>query len=76
MPEDPAFDGLPQPSEAVRVDSWDEATALCTPETRASIVRGVCLQGKEHDLNVSGACRTGVQEIAVVSSRGVRAYPT
>jgi predicted Zn-dependent protease len=74
MPEDPAFDGLPQPSEAVKVDSWDQATAHCSPETRASIVRGVCLQGKEHDLNVSGACRTGVQEIAVVSSHGARAY--
>ena len=74
MPEDPVFNGLPQPSEPVIVDSWDEATALCSPESRASIVRGVCLQGKEHSLNVSGACRTGVQEIAVVSSHGTRAY--
>ena len=74
MPEDPAFEGLPQPSEAVQVDSFDEATALCSPETRAQIVRGVCLQGKQHDLNVSGACRIGVQEIAVVSSHGARAY--
>ena len=74
MPEDPVFNGLPQPSEPVIVDSWDEATALCSPESRASIVRGVCLQGQEHDLNVSGACRTGVQEIAVVSSHGTRAY--
>jgi predicted Zn-dependent protease len=74
MPEDPAFEGLPQPSEAAKVDSFDEATARCSPETRAQIVRGICLQGKEHDLNVSGACRTGVQEIAVVSSHGARAY--
>ena len=74
MPEDPAFEGLPHPSEAAKVDSFDEATASCSPETRARIVRGVCLQGKEHDLNVSGACRTGVQEIAVVSSHGARAY--
>ena len=74
MPEDPAFQGLPRPSDAVQVASFDEATALCSPETRAQIVRGVCLQGKEHDLNVSGACRTGVQEIAVVSSHGTRAY--
>ena len=74
MPEDPVFNGLPQPAEAVIVDSWDEATALCSPESRASIVRGVCLQGQEHDLNVSGACRTGVQEIAVVSSHGTRTY--
>jgi len=74
MPEDPAFAGLPQPSEAPVVDSLDEATANCSPETRALIVRGVCLQGQEHDLNVSGAFRTGVQEIALVSSHGARAY--
>ena len=74
MPEDPELLGLPQPSEPVTVESLDEATANCSPETRAEIVRGVCLQGKEHDLNVSGACRTGVQETAVVSSLGTRAY--
>ena len=74
MPEDINFNGLPPPSDAVTVESWDEATAFCSPETRAKIAHGVCLQGKEHDLNVSGACRTGVQEIAVVSSHGTRAY--
>ena len=74
MPEDPEFLGLPEPSEPASVVSWDEATAECGPEIRAEIVRGVCLQGKEHGLNVSGACRTGVQEIAVVSSRGASAY--
>ncbi|MCH8989505.1 MAG: TldD/PmbA family protein [Chloroflexi bacterium] len=74
MPEDPGFMGLPEPSEPAKIDSWDEATAQCSPEARAKIVRGVCLQGREHGLNVSGACRTGVQEIAVVSSRGARAY--
>ncbi len=74
MPEDPEFTGLPAPSVAVSVDSWDEATAFCSPETRAKIVQGVCLQGEEYALNVSGACRTGVQEIAVVSSQGARAY--
>ena len=74
MPEDPELLGLPQPSEPVTVESLDEATANCSPETRAAIVRGVCLQGKEHGLNVSGACRTGVQETAVVSSLGTRAY--
>ncbi|MDA1127992.1 MAG: TldD/PmbA family protein [Chloroflexi bacterium] len=74
MPEDIEFVGLPAPSGAANVESWDEATARCSPEIRAKIVQGVCLQGKEHDLNVSGACRTGVQETAVVSSRGVRAY--
>ena len=74
MPEDPDFEGLPQPVGAPQVNSFDETTAQCNPETRASIVRGVCLQGKEHDLNVSGAFRTGIQENAVVSSRGAKAY--
>jgi predicted Zn-dependent protease len=74
MPEDPYFEGLPQPVGAPQVNSFDETTARCNPETRASIVRGVCLQGKEHDLNVSGAFRTGIQENAVVSSRGAKAY--
>ena len=74
MPEDSNFMGLPQASDAATVESWDEATAFCSPDTRAKIVHGVCLQGKEHDLNVSGACRTGVQEIAVVSNHGTRAY--
>ena len=74
MPEDPGFMGLPEPSEPPKIDSWDEATAQCSPEARAKIVRWVCLQGREHGLNVSGACRTGVQEIAVVSNRGARAY--
>ena len=66
--------GLPEPSEPASVDSWDQATFRCSPEARAKIVRGVCIQGREHGLNVSGACRTGVHEIAVVSSRGARAY--
>ena len=76
MPEDPDFEGLPQPVGAPQVNSFDETTAQCNPETRASFVRGVCLQGKEHDLNVSGAFRTGIQENAVVSSRGTKAYHT
>ena len=74
MPEDDGFLGLPQPSTATKINSWDEATAFCSPQTRAKIVNEVCLQGKEHDLNVSGACRTGVQEVAVVSSHGTRAF--
>ena len=46
MPEDPAFEGLPKPDGAARVYSFDEATAQCNPEVRASIVRGVCLQAR------------------------------
>ena len=38
------------------------------------MVGEVCRQGAAEGLDTAGACRTGVQEIAVVSSRGVRAY--
>ena len=74
MPEDPAFPGLPDPQPAPRVASWDESAAACSPLTRARMVGEVCRQGAAEGLDTAGACRTGVQEIAVVSSRGVRAY--
>lgn len=74
MPEDPAFPGLPEPQPAQRVASWDESAAACSPLTRAQMVSEVCRQGAAEGLDTAGACRTGVQEIAVVSSRGARAY--
>ncbi len=74
MPEDPDFLGLPEPLTPPQVASWDESTAHCSPNLRASLVGGICALGKAELLNTSGACRTGVQEQAVVSSRGVRAY--
>ena len=74
MPEDPDFFGLPEPSATARVESWDETTAACSPDVRARMVGEVCRQGAAEQLNTSGACRTGVQEVAVLSSKGVRAY--
>jgi predicted Zn-dependent protease len=74
MPEDPDFLGLPEPPPPPQVASWDESTAHCSPELRARLVSGICALGQAEQLNTSGACRTGIQEQAVVSSRGVRAY--
>ena len=74
MPEDPAFPGLPEPQPVERVTSWDESAAACSPLTRARMVGEVCRQGAAEGLDTAGACRTGVHEIAVVSSRGIRAY--
>ncbi len=74
MPEDPDLFGLPEPSAPFRVESWDETTASCGPDSRARMVGGVCRQGAVAQLTTSGACRTGVQEVAVLSSKGVRAY--
>ena len=74
LPEDPNFQGLPEPEPPEPVASWDEAAAGCSPTTRAAAAAEVCRQGEAAGLNTSGACRTGVQESAVISSRGVRAY--
>ncbi len=74
MPEDPAFPGLPDPAPMDRVASWDESAAACSPLTRARMVGEVCRQGAAEGMDTAGACRTGVHEIAVVSSRGVRNY--
>ena len=74
MPEDPAFPGLPEPQPTPHVASWDESAAACSPLTRAQMVGEVCRQGAAEGLDTAGACRTGVQEIAVFSSQGVRAY--
>ena len=74
MPEDPAFPGLPDPASVDKVASWDESAAACSPLTRAQMVGEVCRQGAAQGLDTAGACRTGLHEIAVVSSRGVRAY--
>ena len=74
MPEDPGFPGLPEPQPVTQVASWDESVAACSPLRRAQMVGEVCRQGASEGLDTAGACRTGMHEIAVVSSRGVRAY--
>ena len=74
MPEDPDFHGLPAPAPPSVVPSYDEATADFTPEDRAEMVGTVCRKALAQGLNASGACRTGVEQVAVLSTRGARAY--
>ena len=74
MPEDPDFPGLPGPAEALFVNSYDEATAGYGPEERAETVAAVCRLAQANSLTAAGACRTGTQETAVVSTRGIQAY--
>ncbi len=74
MPEDPYFNGLPEPRGASAVPTYDDCTAGATPEARARVVATVCRKAEAHELNASGAYRTGIQELAVASSRGAWAY--
>ena len=74
MPEDSDFQGLPLPLPTPLVSSHDAATASYNPEDRAATVATVCRKARHHGLEASGACRTGTQETAVLSTTGVRAY--
>ena len=74
MPEDPDFPGLPEPTDPQLVDSYDAETASCSPEARAKTVALVCRKAEASSLTASGAYRTGTQETAVASTRGVSAY--
>ena len=74
MPDDPSFTGLPTSGEPPQVAAYDEETASYGPETRGRVVATVCREAGSLDLNASGAYRTGTQEMAVLSTRGARAY--
>ena len=74
MPEDPDFPGLPEPTTPQSVDSYNGDTASCSPEARAKTVAIVCRKAEASSLTASGAFRTGTQETAVASTRGVSAY--
>ena len=74
MPEDPDFPGLPAPGSPSRVESYDEATARCTPESRGRVVQEVCGRAAGQGLTVAGFYRTGTHEMAVMSSQGARAH--
>ena len=74
MPEDPEFPGLPEPSPAQSVAAYDDATATCDADRRAAIAGMVCHKAADLSLEAAGFCRTGVTELAVVSTRGTDAY--
>lgn len=74
MPEDPDFPGLPEPSPAQSVAAYDEATAACDADRRASIAGMVCHKAADLALDAAGFCRTGATELAVLSTRGADAY--
>lgn len=73
-PADPNFPGLAGPTEYTPVQSFDEATAACSPERRAREVSVVCRLAAEKQLNASGAFSTAAGELAVCNSLGVFAY--
>ena len=74
MPEDPHFHGLASPDAPSQVPTFDAATAEFSPASRANSVALACDKAASLGLESSGFCRSGVQETAVMSTNGARAY--
>ena len=74
MPEDPDFQGLPDPRIPGLIAAYDEPTAGCNPAERAKIVGQVCRQAESQNLNAAGFFRTGANERGVMNTRGTWAY--
>ena len=74
MPEDPDFQGLPDPRTPAFIAAYDESTAGCNPEERAEMAGKVCRQAEGQSLNAAGFYRTGANEKAVMNTRGTWAY--
>lgn len=77
QPPDEDFPGLPGPEPFVELDAFDERTAQFTPEARGEAVRTIVQLARSEGAVASGFFSTDWLEIAVVNSRGVRAwFPT
>ncbi|HZO32864.1 MAG TPA: TldD/PmbA family protein [Chloroflexota bacterium] len=74
QPEDPDLPDLPGPLPVELVSSFSQATADCSPEQRAKMVRPICALAVEHGLKASGACSSETTEIGIANSRGVRRH--
>ncbi len=72
--ENPKFPGLPKAAKYKPFATFDKATAHCTPMQRAKTVQKVIAEATKHGFTMAGAYSTSSGEIAIVNSRGVRAY--
>ncbi len=72
--ENPQWSGLPGAAPAAAVPAFCEATAAAAPEARARAAGRVCGASRGAGLSAAGYVSTAVNEVAVGSSRGVRAY--
>jgi predicted Zn-dependent protease len=68
------FTHLPKPGKIRPIAAYDEATAECSPETRAEIVARLVTSAKRRKAEAAGLVQTQIGEFLVANSRGVRAY--
>ena len=70
---DPAFPGLAPPTEVAEKDSFDEATAAATPDTRAGAVATLVDQAG-NGFHAAGSFETTAAEVAVANTEGQFCY--
>ena len=68
------FDGLPEPVEYKKIDTYFENTANYKPKDRARMVKKVFVRGNRRKYTMAGAFSSGEGEVAVFNTRGVRCY--
>jgi PmbA protein len=74
-PDNPDFVSLAKDSlEYKELDTFDEATAGCSPEYRAKAIAEIIATADSKDAQVAGAFSTGYSEYATANSLGIRAY--
>lgn len=74
QPDNPDFAGLPKPAKYRELKTYDEKTANFSPAQRAKAVKTIIKKAKAKKFTVAGAFSTASSEIAVINSKGVRAY--
>ena len=74
QPENPNFPGLPKPARYKELNTFDETTAKFSPNERAKAVKKIIAENNRKKFTVAGSLSTGIGEIAVLNSLGVRAY--
>jgi predicted Zn-dependent protease len=68
---DPDFPGLAEPAAIAQVDGYDEQTAALSPEEQATLATTAI--GATNGLGAYGYVTSGVCELAIASTTGVRA---
>lgn len=74
QPENPDFPGLPKPAKYQKMNTFDDTTAGFSPRDRAKVVKKVISWADRNGFTMAGALSTMSGEIAVLNSKGIRAY--
>ncbi len=74
QPENPEFPGLAGPASYKEIDTFDDATAAFSPMDRAKVVKKIIAVADAKKFTLAGAFSTSAGEVAIVNTKGVRAY--